>query len=162
MRPNKLHVAFALTGLDGGGAERNILNVAGSLIERGHRADLVIPRFAGDYRTGVPRGMRVYRARLPHTDRKFLRAVRRTGVQVEALTINPISVARAWRVLERRFPGLPGRRRQRIYAYAHMIARHVREAGADLVVVGAAGRQRRRGLRGSVDLPAGSHGGHGA
>ena len=134
MRQNKLHVAFALTSLNGGGAERNMLNLARSLIERGHRADLVIPRFAGDYQAAIPRGMRVYRARLPHTDRKFLRAVRCAGVEVEALTINPVGVARASRVLDRRFPDLPGKRRHRVYGYAHMIARHVREVGPDLVV----------------------------
>ncbi len=111
-----------------------MLNLARSLIERGHRADLVIPRFAGDYRAGIPRGMRVYRARLPHTDRKFLRDVRRTGIEVEALTINPIEVACAWRVLDRRHSVLRGKRRHRIYAYAHMLARHVRETGPDLVV----------------------------
>ena len=134
MRPNKLHIAFALTSLNGGGAERVMFNLARSLIERGHRADLVIPRFGGDYRSDVPRGMRVYRARLPHTDRKLLRAVRRTGVEVEASTVNPVGVARAWRALDRRFPDLSGKRRHRVYAYAHMMARHIREVGSDLVV----------------------------
>ena len=133
MSRNKLHVAFALTSLNGGGAERVMLHLARALIERGHRVDLVVPRLAGDYRAAIPRGMRIYRARLPHTDRKFLRAVRRAGVEVEALTVNPVGVARASRVLDRRFPDLPGKRRHRVYAYAHMIARHVREVGPDLV-----------------------------
>ena len=39
---SKLHVAFMLTSLKGGGAEHSMLNLAWSLIERGHRADLVI------------------------------------------------------------------------------------------------------------------------
>ena len=134
MRPDNLHIAFALTGLNAGGAERNMLNLARSLIERGHRADLVIPRLGGDYLSDVPRGMRIYRARLPHTDRKFLRGVRRTGVEVEAVTINPIGVVRAWRGLDRRVPDLSGKRRHRVYAYAYMTARHIRETGPDLVV----------------------------
>ncbi len=134
MRRNKLHIAFALTSLNGGGAERSMLNLARSLIGRGHRVDLVIPRFGGDYQSEIPREMRVYRARLPHTGRKFLRAVRRTGVSVEALIINPVGVARAWRALDRRFPDLPCKRRHRVYAYAHMMARHIREVGPDLVV----------------------------
>ena len=139
MRPcavslNTLHISFALTSLNGGGAERSILNLARSLIERGHRADLVIPRFAGDYRADVPRGMPVYRARLPHTDRKLLRQIRRAGVEVEALTVNPFGVACSWRVLDRRFPVLSGVRRHRVYAYAHMIAKYIRESAPDVVV----------------------------
>ncbi len=134
VRPNNLRIAFALTSLNAGGAERNMLNLARSLIERGHRADLVIPRLGGDYLSDVPRGMRIYRARLPHTDRKFLRGVRRTGVEVEAMTINPIGVARAWRVLDRRVPDLSGTSRYHIYAYAYMMARYMRETGPDLVV----------------------------
>ena len=94
----------------------------------------MIPRFGGDYLSDVPRGIRIYRARLPHTDRKFLREVRRTGVEVEAVTINPIGVARAWRVLDRRVPDLSGTRRSHIYAYAYMMARYMRETGPDLVV----------------------------
>ncbi len=134
MRQNKLHITFALTSLNGGGAQRSMLNLARSLIGRGHRVDLVIPRFGGDYRSDIPNGMRVYRARLPHTDRKLLRAVRRAGVEVEALTINPVGVARAWRALDRRFPDLPGKRKSRVYAYAHMMARHIREVSPDLVM----------------------------
>ena len=67
MSSDKLHIGFLLTGLDGGGAERTTLNLAAAFIERGHRADLVIPRLAGDYRTAVPDGMRVWRARIPGT-----------------------------------------------------------------------------------------------
>ncbi len=134
MRQNKLHITFALTSLNGGGAQRSMLNLARSLIGRGHRVDLVILQFGGDYRSDIPNGMRVYRARLPHTDRKLLRAVRRAGVEVEALTINPVGVARAWRALDRRFPDLPGKCKPRVYAYAHMMARHIREVGPDLVM----------------------------
>ncbi len=136
---DRFHIAFALTSLNGGGAERVMLNLATLLIELGHRADLMIPRFAGDYQNSIPRGMRVYRARLPHTDRKLLRNVRRSGVEVEALIVNPIEIARARRVLDRRFPDLPNERRHRIYAYAHMIARRIRQAGPDLVVSALAG-----------------------
>ncbi len=49
MSGGKLHVAFMLASLNVGGGERNMLNLARSLIERGHRADLVVPRFVGDY-----------------------------------------------------------------------------------------------------------------
>ena len=134
MSSDKLHVGFLLTGLDGGGAERTTLNLAAAFIARGHRADLVIPRLAGDYRTAVPDGMRVWRARIPGTDRKLLRAIQRSGVQVEAMTVNPIGVARSWLVLGRKDLDLPVRRRLRVYAYATMIAQYVREARPHVLV----------------------------
>ncbi len=137
MTSDKLHVGFLLTSLNGGGAERNILRLARSLIDRGHRADLVIPRFAGDYRAAVPGGMRVHRARIPGTDRKLLRAVRRAGIEVEATTVNPFGAARAWLVLAWRYPRIPairGSGMRSIYPYAHILARYVRDARPDVLV----------------------------
>ena len=134
MSAGKFHIGFLLTGLDGGGAERTTLNLASALIDRGHRADLVIPRLAGDYRTAVPDGMRVWRARIPGTDRKLLRAIQRSGVQVEATTVNPFGVARSWLALGRKGLDLPVRRRHRVHAYATMIARYVREARPHVLV----------------------------
>ena len=135
----ELHIAFMLASLNVGGGERNMLNLARSLIERGHRVDLVIPRFVGDYQATIPREMRIYRAKLLYTDRKFLREVRRAGIEVEALTVNPIGVARAWRILDRRFPGLSGKRRHHVYAYAYMTARYIREVAPDLVAAALPG-----------------------
>ena len=134
MSADKLHVGFLLTGLNGGGAERTIPNLAAALIARGHRADLVIPRFAGDYRAAIPSGMRVRRARMPGTDRKLLRAVQRSGVHVEATTINPFGVVRSGLALGRKGLDLSVRRRRRVYAYATMIARYVREARPHVLV----------------------------
>ncbi len=134
MTSDKLHVGFLLTSLNGGGAERVMFNLARSLIDRGHRADLVIPRFAGDYRAAVPGGMRVHRARIPGTDRKLLQEVQRSGVEVEAMTVNPAGAARAWLALNRKGLDLPVRRRHRVYAYTYMIARYVREARPHLLV----------------------------
>ena len=131
---DKLHVGFLLSGLNGGGAERVILNLAAALIARGHRADLVIPRLAGDYRAAVPDGMRVWRARIPGTDRKLLRAMQRSGVQVEAMTVNPIGAARTWLVLGRNGLDLPVRRRHRVHAYAAMIATYIREVRPHVLV----------------------------
>ena len=134
MSSDKLHVGFLLTGLDGGGAERNMLRLAAALIARGHQTDLVIPRFAGDYRAAIPGGMRIWRARIPGTDRKLLRAVERSGADVEAMTVDPFGVARSWLMLGRKGFHLPVRRRLRVYAYATMIARYVREARPHLLV----------------------------
>ncbi len=134
MNSDRLHVGFLLTSLNGGGAERNTLRLARTLIARGHRADLVIPCFAGDLRAAIPPGMRVRRARIPGTDRRLLREVQRSGVRVEAVTLNPFGVARAWRVLNRKGLGLPIQRHHRVCAYAHMIASYIREVSPSVLV----------------------------
>ena len=134
MSSDKFHVGFLLTGLDGGGAERAILNLAAALIARGHRADLVIPRLAGDYRAAIPGGMRVRRARIPGADSEFVRAVQRSGTDVEAMTVNPFGVARTWLALGRKGLDLPVRRRLRVHAYATMIAKYAREAHPQVLV----------------------------
>ena len=137
MRRDGLRIGFLLTGLNGGGVERNTLNLARALIERGHRADLVIPRFAGDYRAAIPRGLRIHRARIPGTDGRFLRAVQRSGVEVEAMTVNPVGTARAWLALSRK--GLDPPRRHRVCAYAYMIAAYIRKARPDVLVSALSG-----------------------
>ena len=134
MSSDKLHVGFLLAGLDGGGAERVMLNLAAAFIARGHRADLVIPRLAGDYRLAVANGMRIRRARIPGTDGRLLRTLQRSGVHVEATTVNPIGVALNWLVLGRKGLDLPVRRPYRVHAYATMIATYVREARPHLLV----------------------------
>ena len=137
MRPDRLHVGFLLTSLNGGGVERNILRLAGALIERGHRVDLVIPRLAGDYRAAIPGGIRVWRARIPGTDKTFLRKVRRAGIEVEAMTVNPVGAACAWLALARKHPGIPvirGSGMRSIYPYAHVLARYLREERPDVLV----------------------------
>ena len=137
MSSDKFHVGFLPNSLHGGGAERTILNLAAALIARGHRADLVIPRLAGDYRAAIPGGMRVWRARIPGTDRKFLRAVRRSGVRVEVIAVNPIGVARTWLALRRKYPGIPvirGSGLRSIYPYAHVLSRYVREVHPQVLV----------------------------
>ena len=129
MSSGKLHVGFVLPSLDGGGTQRAMLNLAAAIIARGHRADLVVPQFAGDYRAAIPSRMRVWRARTPGTDRKLLRAARQSGVDVEAMIVNPLGTAWTWLVLARRYPGIPvlrGSGLRSIYPYAHFLARYVR------------------------------------
>ena len=94
-----------LIGLYGSGAERVLLNLASALIARGHRADLAIPRLAGDYQAATLGGMRIRRARLPGTDGRLLRVIRRAGVDVEVMTANPVGAARSWLVLAHRDTG---------------------------------------------------------
>ena len=133
-RRQRLHIGFVLPSLSGGGAERVTLSLAQSLIERGHRADLVIPCFAGDYRAAIPRGLRLYRGRLPHTDRTFLREVRRSGAAVTALGVNPFAVAWVGLVLGRKYPGVRVRRWRSLYASVHILDRYLRLARPQVLV----------------------------
>ena len=134
MADGRLHIGFVLPSLSGGGAERHTLHLAQWLIERGHRADLVIPRLAGDYRAAIPRGVRLYRGRLPHTDRRFLREVQRSGVAVTALGVNPFTVAWVGLVLGRKHPGVRVRRKRSLYASVHILNRYLRNARPQVLV----------------------------
>ena len=76
-------------------------------------------------------------ARIPGTDRKFLRTVQRSGVRVEVLTGNPIAVARTCLVLRRKYPGIPvihGSGLRSIYPHAHFLARYIREVRPQVLV----------------------------
>ena len=128
MADRRLHIGFVLPGLSGGGAERTTLHLAQWLIERGHRADLVVPCFAGDYRATIPNGLRLYRGRLPHTDRTFLKEVQRSGAGVTPLGVNPLTVARIGLVLRRKYPRVQVRRKRSLYASVHILNRYLREA----------------------------------
>ena len=137
MADGSLHVGFVLPSLYGGGAERHTLHLAQWLIERGHRADLVVPCFAGDYRAAISRDVRLYRGRLPHTDRKFLREVQRSaagGAGVTALGVNPFAVAWIGLVLGRKHPGVRVRRKRSLYASVHILNRYLREARPQVLV----------------------------
>ena len=134
MADGRLHVGFVLPGLGGGGAERVTLNLAQWLVERGHRADLVIPCFAGDYRVAIPRGVRLYRGRLPHTDRTFLREVQRSGAAVTALGVNPFAVAWIGLVLGRKYPGVRVRRKRSLHASVHILNRYLHHACPQVLV----------------------------
>ncbi len=134
MADGRLHIGFVLPSLSGGGAERHTLHLAQWLIERGHRADLVIPCFAGDYRAAIPRGVRLYRGRLPHTDRTFLREVQRSGAAVTALGVNPFTVAWIGLVLGRKHPGVRVRRKRSLYASVHILNRYLRNARPQVLV----------------------------
>ena len=134
MSSDKLHVGFLLNSLRGGGAELSTLNLAAALIERGHRADLVIPFFAGVYRAAIPRGLRLYRGRLPHTDRTFLREVQRSGAAVTALGVNPFTLAWIGLVLGRKHPGVRVRHPRSLYASVHILNRYLRHARPHVLV----------------------------
>lgn len=55
------HIGIVLPALWGGGAERATLALAASLIDRGHRIDLVLLDFKGSYRRDIPHRIRLYK-----------------------------------------------------------------------------------------------------
>ena len=123
--PGGLHAGFVLSSLAGGGAERVTLELAGLLIGRGHRVDLLLLRCAGPYRDAVPRGLRLYRP-WGRADRGLLRRCRARGVETRALPIGPLAAVRAWRALRRGAPGI--RVRAGNVRDALGVARYLREA----------------------------------
>ena len=122
--PGKLHIGFVLPTLGEGGAVRVVLTLAQSLIERGHRIDLVVDYFRGVYRAGIPQGIRLYHPRLPGSDGSLLRHCRRRGIEVNALTINPMAAVWALHNLRRKHPSARVGRRQAVFAW--VIARYIR------------------------------------
>ncbi len=122
--PGKLHIGFVLPTLGEGGAGRVVLTLAQSLIERGHRIDLVVDYFRGVYRAGIPQGIRLYHPRLPGSDGSLLRHCRRRGIEVNALTINPMAAVWNLHNLRRKHPGARVGRRQAVFAW--VIARYIR------------------------------------
>ena len=129
-----LHIGIVLPSLKGGGAERIMLTLAKSLIERGHRIDLVLERCAGDYLADLPKDMGLYytRTRLWKADPELLRHCRERGITAQALPINPLGAARAWLALRRKRLGVPVKRRYALYAYG--IARYIRAAQPQLLL----------------------------
>ncbi|MBX2846823.1 MAG: hypothetical protein KTR16_00770, partial [Acidiferrobacterales bacterium] len=51
--PANMKLAIFLPNLDGGGAERTMLNLAEGMVERGYNLDLVLAQADGSYLKGV-------------------------------------------------------------------------------------------------------------
>lgn len=130
--PGKLRVGLVLPSLSGGGAERVTLTLAESLLRRGHRVDLVLARFRGDYRAELPAGVRLYYARLWGRDRELWRHCRRLGLALNPLTINPAAAGADWLALRRRHPGLRVGWKQTVLA--GVIARYIRRGRPQLLM----------------------------
>ncbi len=126
------HIGIVLPDLGGGGAERAMLMLAASLIDRGYRLDLVLLRLSGPYRTAIPDGITVYyhRCRTPDTD--FAGYCRQRGVDLRVLTTGPLEAFGAWRTLRRQFPRIASRL-SRLRA-ALGVARYIREARPRLLL----------------------------
>ena len=123
--PDKLHIGFVLHSLGGGGAQRFAIRLAGPLIERGHRVDILLGRFRVAYPDCLPQGMRLYYPGIRKSDREVIRRCRERGVAAQALTINPLSTARDWLALRRQRRGININTKDAVFA--HLVARYIRQ-----------------------------------
>ena len=141
------HICIVLPSLSGGGAERAMLALAQSLIERDYRIDLLLLKFKGSYRVAVPDGIRLYRLnfdglygrlfpggirvrhwRLKTPDRSFDRYCRERGVELRTLFVSPFSAGR----VRRSFPAIGLTRVEANTAFG--VARYIREARPQLLL----------------------------
>ncbi len=129
---DRLHIGFVLQSLKGGGANRVMLTLATSLIECGHRIDLVMERCEVAYLRDLAADMGLYYTRMWKADPELLRYCRERGIKAQALPSNPLGVARAWLALRRKRLGVPIKRRYARYAYG--IARYIRLARPRLLL----------------------------
>lgn len=104
MELRKLHLGFVLSALEDGGAERNMLRLSGSLIERGHRVDLLLLRPLSRYRC-IPNKLRLFylQGKKPRGE-IFSNA--ECSATATPLWIGPLSILRERRALARRYPNL--------------------------------------------------------
>ncbi len=122
---DKLHVGLVLHSLGGGGAQRFALRLAESLIRRGHRVDILLGRFIVAYPGSLPEGMRLYYPGLRKSEREVIRRCRERGVEVNGLTVNPLSTARDWLALRRRRREMDIRPKDILFA--HLVAGYIRQ-----------------------------------
>ncbi len=109
-----------------------MLTLAGSLIERGYRIDLVLLRLGGPYRAAIPDGISVYYHRRHRPDPELARYIRARGIALRALRTGPLETFAAWRSLRRKFPRIANRLSRLRTAVG--VARYVREARPRLLL----------------------------
>ena len=130
----QFHLALILPSLKGGGAERVALILAEELLARGHRVDLVVGRLLVEYRSNLPRGLRLYYPQQPGAHRKLRRHCAPAGVATAGGFVNPLRAARIWRMMRRRNPGVrPGLKHA---LFAGFIAGYLRKHRPEVVVSG--------------------------
>jgi glycosyltransferase involved in cell wall biosynthesis len=66
-RKKSPHIAIHLLNLNGGGAEKVMLNLADNFIENGYRVDLVLSALEGQYLNQIPEGVNLINLESPRT-----------------------------------------------------------------------------------------------
>ena len=130
----RFHIGLVLPCLIGGGAERVALILAEELMARGHRVDLVVGRLIVEYRSNLPRGLRMYYPKQPGARRELRQGFSRAGVATEGRLINPLRAAGIWRAMRGKYPGLtPGVKHA---LFAEFIAGYIRRERPEVMVSG--------------------------
>ncbi len=109
-----------------------MLTLAGALVERRYRVDLVLLRLSGPYRAAIPDGIAVYHHLARTPDPELARYIRARGVALRPLRTGPLKALAGWHRLRRRFPRAANRV-SRLRA-ALGVARYIREAEPDLLL----------------------------
>ena len=133
----RFHIGIVFPSMAGGGAERALLTLAHSLIERGSRVDLFLLSTKGEYRSAVPDGARIYRRRRRHADGNLLRYFRARNIETHVLPVSPLAALAARRSLRRAFPEIDLRASEVRDAVA--VARYFREARPEISLAGLPG-----------------------
>ena len=113
-RSTRLHIAFVITNLEGGGAEYTVLKTADGLIDLGHRVDIVLLRPGIRYHREIPAAARLVlsegasnalgaeeESRIPaavcrwHVERAEKKIVRDAGRLLQAFNWHPLSLPNA-------------------------------------------------------------------
>ena len=115
-----------LSDLSGGGIERSCLTLVKALAERGWRLDLVLLKFAGNYRSTIPDGIPIYRLHAQPASAGLLEYCRDRGLEVRALRIPPGRMLSARMRLRIACRGLEFRDHER--RFAPFLAGYVRAA----------------------------------
>jgi glycosyltransferase involved in cell wall biosynthesis len=92
-------VAIFTANMDGGGAERAMLKLAGGIAERGYAVDLVLSRAEGHYVTEVSRTVRVvdlHASRVLASLPGLVRYLRRTRPTALLTSLNYVNIVGAW------------------------------------------------------------------
>ena len=125
------HIGIVLPDLGGGGAERAMLTLAESLIERGYRIDLVLLRLSGPYRATIPDGITVYYHGWRTPELGLAGYCRERGIDLRILSTGPLEAVKAWWSLRRQFPRV-GNSHSRVRR-ALGVARYIRETAPQLL-----------------------------
>lgn len=92
-----------LSDIYGGGAQRVLLTLASTLIQRGHQIDLLLLRPSGHYSASVPDGIRLYYLKGRRFNPKLLQSLN-NRVFIVPIWVNPVSILRMWFALKREYP----------------------------------------------------------
>lgn len=122
----------------GGGLEQAFLRLAGGLLERGHRVDLILLRPRGPYRTSIPPRLQLFRTSYPlHLKATVPISVIDTpphGLRIKRLSVSPWGRYRAFRALRRIWPEV--RITSRLALWGMAIAMYLRQNQPDILFGG--------------------------